>query len=59
MTREEAQAIATRARPGWRVTNLTEVDDESGPSFEIQIEQGTSRRTLLVAANEEIVGERE
>ncbi|HYZ24997.1 MAG TPA: hypothetical protein VE690_22880 [Rhodopila sp.] len=58
MTRDEAAAIAARARPGWRVTKLTEVDDESGPSFEIQIEQGTDRRTLLVAANAEVVGER-
>lgn len=59
MTREEAEAIATRARPGWQFAKLIEVDDESGPSYEIQIVQGANRRVLLVAANEEVVGERE
>lgn len=59
MTREEAEAIVARARPGWQFAKLVEVDDESGPSYEIQIVQGANRQALLVAANEELVGERE
>jgi hypothetical protein len=58
MTKEEAQAIVSRTRPGWRVLDVIQTDDESGPSYEFSVERGGERRTLLVAAGEEIVGER-
>jgi|tagenome__1003787_1003787.scaffolds.fasta_scaffold20715603_1 hypothetical protein len=59
MTKDQAQAIVSRDRPGWRVLDVTETDDESGPSYEIDVERNGERRTLLVAVNEEIVGERD
>jgi hypothetical protein len=59
MTKDEAQAIVSRERPGWRVLDVIETDDESGPSYEFDIERNGQRRILLVAPGEEIVGERD
>jgi hypothetical protein len=59
MTKEEAQAIVSRAKPGWRVLDVIQTDDESGPSYEFRVERDGTRRVLLVAAGEEIVGERD
>ena len=58
MTQEEAEALAARERPGWRVVDVIEVGDESGPSFEVVVEAGDQRRTLLVGAGKRILGER-
>ena len=48
----------SRERPGWRVVDVVEVNDESGPSFEVVVEGGDDRLTVLVSADERIVGER-
>jgi hypothetical protein len=56
--RDEIEALVARERPGWRVVEVTEVDDESGPSFEVVVEKGDERRLLLVAEGMEIVAER-
>jgi hypothetical protein len=45
-------------RPGWRVVDFIEVNDESGPNFEVTIESGGRQTTLLVAEGRRIVGER-
>ncbi len=58
MTREEIEALVARERPGWRVVEVLEINDESGPTFEVTVEGGDSRVTLLVGADERIVGER-
>jgi hypothetical protein len=58
MTRDAIEALVARERPGWRVAEVVEVNDESGPSFEVTVEGGDSRVTLLVSADERIVGER-
>ena len=58
MTRDEIEALMARERPGWRVVDVLEINDESGPSFEVAVERGDERRTVLVAADERIVGER-
>ena len=58
MTRDAIEALVARERPGWRVAEVVEVNDESGPSFEGTVEGGDSRVTLLVSADERIVGER-
>ena len=58
MTRDEIEALVARERPGWRVVDVVEVNDESGPSFEVAVEGGGDRLTLLVGADERIVGER-
>ena len=58
MIRDEIEALVARERPGWRVVDVVEVNDESGPTFEVAVERGDERRTLLVAADERIVGER-
>ena len=57
MTREEIEALVARERPGWRVVDVLEVNDESGPSFEVAVE-GDDRLTVLVSADGQIVGER-
>ena len=59
MTKDEAQTIVSRERPGWHVVDVTETDDESGPSYEFDVERDGQRRILLVASGEEIVGERD
>ena len=58
MTKEEIEALVARERPGWRVVEVVEANDESGPSFEVAVERGDDRLTLLVGADERIVGER-
>ncbi len=58
MTKEEIEAPVARERPGWRVVDVLEVNDESGPSFKVVVEGGDDRLTLLVSADERIVGER-
>ncbi len=58
MTRDEIEALVARERPGWRVVEVVEVNDESGPSFEVLVEGGDDRLTLLVSVDERIVGER-
>jgi hypothetical protein len=56
--REEIEALVARERPGWRVVEVVEINDESGPSFEVTVERGHERRTVLVSTDERIVGER-
>ncbi len=58
VVREEIEALVARERPGWRVVEVVEVNDESGPTFEVVVSGGGDRRTLLVSADERIVGER-
>jgi hypothetical protein len=58
VTRDEIEALVARERPGWRVVDVLEINDESGPSFEVVVEGGDDRLTLLVSADERIVGER-
>ena len=58
MTRDEIEALVARERPGWRVVEVVEINDESGPSFEVVVEGGDDRVTLLVSTDERIVGER-
>ena len=58
MIREEIEALVPRERPGWRVVDVLEINDESGPTFEVVVERGDDRVTLLVSADERIVGER-
>ncbi len=58
MVREEIEALVARERPGWRVVEVVEINDESGPTFEVVVEGGDDRVTLLVSADERIVGER-
>jgi hypothetical protein len=48
----------TKERPGWRVVDFIEVNDESGPSFEVTVENGGRQTTLLVGEGKRIVGER-
>jgi hypothetical protein len=56
--REGIEALVARERPGWRVVDVLEINDESGPTFEVAVERGDERRTVLVSADERIVGER-
>jgi hypothetical protein len=58
MTRDKIDALLANERPGWRVVDFIEVNDESGPSFEVVIESGGRRMTVIVAAGKRIVGER-
>ena len=58
MVRDEIEALVARERPGWRVVEVLEINDESGPSFEVVVEGGDDGVTLLVSADERIVGER-
>jgi len=58
MMRDEIEALVAKERPGWRVVDFIEVNDESGPSFEVTIENGGRQTTLLVADAKRIVGER-
>ncbi len=57
-TRDRAQALVGRERPGWDVADIVEINDESGPSFEVAIRKGGDQRTLLVSEDEQIVAER-
>ena len=38
MTRGEIEALVAKERPGWRVVDFIEVNDESGLGFEVTIE---------------------
>ena len=58
MTRDEIEALVARDRPGWRVVDFIEINDESGPSFEVTVENGGRHTTLLVGEGKRIVGER-
>jgi hypothetical protein len=58
MTRDEIEALVAKERPGWRVVDFIEVNDESGRSFEVAVESNGRQTTLLVAAGKRIVGER-
>ena len=58
MTRDAIEALVARERPGWHVVEVVEVNDESGPSFEVMVERGDERRILLIAEGLEIGGER-
>ena len=54
MVRDEIEALVARERPGWRVVEVVEINDESGPSFEVAVEGGDDR----VSADGRVVGER-
>ena len=58
MVKEEIEALVARERPGWRVVEVVEVNDESGPTFEVVVEGGDDRLILLLSADGQIVGER-
>ena len=58
MTRGEIEALVARERPGWRLVDFIEVNDESGPSFEATIESGGHQVVLLISEDKSIVGER-
>jgi len=58
VTRDEIKALVAKERPGWRVLDFIEVNDESGPSFEVTVENGGRQTTLLVGEGKRIVGER-
>jgi hypothetical protein len=48
LDRKAIEERITRERPGWRVVEVTEVNDESGPSFIVVLEKDGQRRTVLV-----------
>jgi hypothetical protein len=48
MDREAIEKKLARERPGWRLAELTEVNDESGPSFVLVLEKDGQRRTVLL-----------
>ena len=58
VTRDETEALVARERPGWRVVDTVEVNDESDPSFEVVVQGGDDRVTLPVGADERTVGGR-
>jgi hypothetical protein len=58
MNRDQIEALVAKERPGWRVVDLIEVNDESGPSFEVTIESGGRQVVLLIGEDESIAGER-
>ena len=58
VTREEIEALVVRERPGWSVVEMVEINDESGPSFEVVVEAGDDRVTVHLSADGHIVGER-
>ncbi len=58
MVRDEIEALVARERPGWRVVDVVEINDESGPTFEAVVEGGDDGVTLLLSADERIAGER-
>lgn len=45
VTRDEIEALVARERPGWRVVDFIEINEESGPSFEVTIESGGRQTT--------------
>lgn len=54
MDRNEVEAIIARERPGWRVVQVTEVNDESGPSCTVLLEKDGQRRTVLIGEAEDV-----
>ena len=58
MSRDEIEALVARERPGWRLVDFIEVNDESGPSFEVTVESSGRQITLLIDEGKRIVGER-
>ena len=58
LARDGPNAGAARERQGRHAVGMQEINDGSGPSFEVAVEGGDERRTLLVGADERIVGER-
>jgi hypothetical protein len=48
MDRTAIEERIARERPGWRVVEITEVNDESGPSFTVVLERDGQRRTVLL-----------
>lgn len=54
MDRNEVEAIIARERPGWRVVQVTEVNDESGPSCTVTLEKDGQRRTVLIGEAEDV-----
>ncbi len=54
MDRNEVEAIIARERPGWRVMQVTEVNDESGPSCTVLLEKDGQRRTVLIGEAEDV-----
>ncbi len=57
VVRDEIDALIAQKRPGWSVTDMIEVSDESGPSYQVVIENGAERRTVMVAEDGTIAGE--
>jgi hypothetical protein len=57
MDRDQIEALVAKERPGWRVVDFIEVNDESGPSFEVTIESGGRQVVLLLGEDEGIAGE--
>jgi hypothetical protein len=57
MTRQEIEAVVARERPGWRVVEVIELNDESGPSLSVEVERGESCSTLLLSEDGRIAGE--
>ena len=57
MTKDPIDALVAKERPGWRVVDFIEVNDESGPSLEGTVERGEERTTLLLDASNRILGE--
>ena len=48
MDQKAIEERIARERPGWRVVEVTEVNDEAGPSFTVVLEKDGQRRTVLV-----------
>jgi hypothetical protein len=55
MTREGIGAPVARGRPGRRMADLIEADGESGPGFEVTVEDGGRRTTPLIGGGNRIV----
>jgi len=54
MDRAAIESLIARERPGWRVVEVTETNDESGPSFTVLLEKDGQRRTVLVGEAEDV-----
>jgi hypothetical protein len=58
MIREKIEAMLAQQLPGWQVVQMLEVSDESGPSYEVVLEKGPERRTLMMDAAGRILDDR-
>jgi hypothetical protein len=58
MIREKIEAMLAERLPGWQVIQMLEVSDESGPGFELVLERGGERRTVVMDAAGRVLGER-